>query len=93
MLSFLTSIQKARPPHNNSNAKNPAKKAFHDLWCINSAVINAAIAIVHQGKYMHPIKDNKAVTISATINFIKYFKDSGFACKTSNPADYMATNL
>ena len=87
MLSFLTSIQKASPPHNNSNAINPAKKAFHDLWCINRAVINAAIAIVHHGKYMHQIKDNKAVTIRATINFIKYFKDTGFSSKTNNLAD------
>ena len=71
MLSFLMSIQKARPPHNNNNAIKPDKKAFHDLWYINRAVMNAAMAIIHQVKYMPPINDNNDVMITATINFIK----------------------
>jgi len=32
MLSFLMSIHKARPLHNNNKAINPAKNAFHDFW-------------------------------------------------------------
>jgi hypothetical protein len=69
---FLISIDQARRAHKINTPKKPERKAFPLLIGINKAEINAASAILHQGKYKPPTKERSAVRMIATINFINF---------------------
>ena len=68
--SFFTSIHNASRNHNKNTPKNPARKALPLLNGINRTAINAAMAILHHGKYKPPTKESKAVSMIATRSFI-----------------------
>jgi hypothetical protein len=70
---LLLLIQKLSPPHKKNRDKNPHRKATPGRWRISAATIKQAIAILHQGKYRHAAKLNRAINKKEMMNFIDEF--------------------
>jgi hypothetical protein len=73
MSLLLVLIQKHMTPHNKNNAINPVTKEACGVCGIIAATKNAAMAILHQGKYKHAQKLRSMVRIIEIINFIFYW--------------------
>jgi len=67
---FLTSIHNASRNHNRNTPANPARKALPLARGINNTETNAAMAILHHGRYKPTTKESKAVSTIATSSFI-----------------------
>ena len=70
MSSLFVLIQKLKIPHNKNRAINPATKETNGVWGIRAATKNAAIAMLHHGKYKHTQKLKSIIRIIEIINFI-----------------------
>ena len=70
MCSLLLLTQKLNPPHNKNNDLKPVRKDLPGFWGINTATINAAMAILHQGRKRQKPKLNRAVRIREIKNFM-----------------------
>ena len=70
MSLLLVLIQKHKIPHNKNNAINPVTNEANAGCGIRAATKNAAMAMLHQGKYKHAQKLRSMVRIIEIINFI-----------------------
>jgi len=59
LCSLLLLIQKLSTPHNKNNEIKPVRKDLPGFCGINTATINAAIAILHQGRKRQKPKLNR----------------------------------
>jgi hypothetical protein len=71
---FFISIHQASKVHKTNTPKKPARNAFPLLIGINNAEINAAMAMLHQGRYRPATKERRAVSMIATRSFISILK-------------------
>jgi len=70
---FFISIQRASKLHKIKTPKKPARNARDLRSGINKTETNAAMAMLHHGKYKPATKERRAVRMIATVSFILFW--------------------
>jgi hypothetical protein len=77
---LLLLIYHARLPHNKNKAVNPARKDCKGFCGIATATINAAAAMLHQGRYKQAATLSNAMRTMEIKNFMIVLLDYLYCC-------------